>query len=270
MTIPDTETLRRWLLHQLPPAQTEALEERLFDDDATQDSGFAAALREAEQDLVDDYASGRLGADERTAVERFLLQTAQDRSRLAFARALAKKVSAAAHPGHSFGRRGHAPVAPRTHRIRRRRVVVGGALAASCALALLVLSGIQPRPRVAAPDSIATTTAATQTLTLLASAQRGANEQEIRVQHGARQIRLQAEVAQPLGSEHYALRIADGARTLFAANELPLLQAGPYSYVEVTLPVNQLGSGVRQISLQPQGGEAGAAFVWNLRATFEP
>ena len=46
MTIPDTDTLRRWLLHRLPPAQAEALEERLFDDDATHDSGFAAALRE--------------------------------------------------------------------------------------------------------------------------------------------------------------------------------------------------------------------------------
>lgn len=269
MTIADTDNLRCWLLHQLAPAQAEALEERLFADDATQDGSFAAALREAEQDLIDDYASGRLDATDRVAVERHLLQTAQDRSRLAFARALARKASGNVHPAQQAGRRRPVPAAQRTGRVRRRRVLIGAALAASFALALFVLSGILPHTQVTAPDSMATTAVATQTLTLLASAQRGANEQEIRIARGAQQIRLQAEVAQPRSGEYYELRIAEGAQTLFAANGLPLRQTGPYSYVEVTLPVNQLGSGARQISVQPQGSAA-AAFVWNLRTTFDP
>jgi len=269
MTIPDTDILRRWLLHQLSPMQTEALEARLFDDDATQDGSFTAALREAEHDLVDDYASGRLDADERAAVERHLLRSAADRSRLAFARALAKNALAAAHPAQRASGRRHAVATPQTRRIRRRRVVVGAALAASFALALLVLSGIQPGPRVTTPYSTVTTSTAAQTITLLASAQRGANEQEIRIARGAQQIRLQAEVAQPHSGERYALRIAADAQTVFAAADLPLRQTGPYSYIEVTLPVNQLGSGARQVSVQSQGSPA-AEFVWNLRATLDP
>lgn len=269
MTMADTDTLRRWLLRQLPPAQTEALEVRLFDDDATQDGSFAAALREAEHDLVDDYAGGRLGEEERTAFERHLLQTAGDRWRLAFARALARKAKAASPTRHADRQR-HAAAPARAARQQRRRLVFGGALAASFALALFVLSGIRPHPRVSAPDSMATTAATTQTIALLASAQRGPGEQEIRIDRAATQVRLQAEVTQPPPGGRYSLHVADGAQVVFAADELPLQQTGPYRYVEVTLPANLFGSGARQISVQPQGSEAGAAFVWNLRTTFGP
>jgi len=270
MTIPDTDILRRWLLHQLPATQAEALEERLFDDDATHGGDFAAALREAEHDLVDDYARGRLGADERAAFERHLLQTAHDRSHLVFARALATKADTAPPAAHRAmsGRGAAAPAQAR--RTRRRRLAIGGALAASFAAALLVLSGIRPPTRPIAPESTATTGTSIQTIALLASAQRGANDLEAKIAHGTDRIRLQVEIAQPRAGERYGLRVADGARIVFAADELPLQQAGPYAYVEATLPASVLGAGVREISVRPQGSDAAAVFVWTVRATVEP
>jgi len=115
-----------------------------------------------------------------------------------------------------------------------------------------------------------TTATSIQTVALLAGAQRGADDLEVKIAHGAGRIRLQAEVAQPRAGERYRLRVADGARTVFAAEALPLQQTGPYSYVEATLPADALGGGVRQISVQPQGSDPADAFVWILHATFEP
>jgi hypothetical protein len=133
-----------------------------------------------------------------------------------------------------------------------------------------VLSGIRSPTGPIAPDSTATTGTSIQTIALLASAQRGANDLEVKIAHGAGRIRLQVEIAQPRAGERYGLRVADGARIVFATDELPLKQTGPYSYVEATLPANVLGTGAREISVQPQGSDAAAAFVWTLHATVEP
>ncbi|MEP7042798.1 MAG: hypothetical protein ABI843_07025 [Dokdonella sp.] len=265
MTIPETDTLRRWLLHQLTPVQSEALEDRLFDDDARQDGSFTAALHETEHDLLDDYAHDRLGADERKAVERHLLQTAHDLSRLTFARALANRQPDTDRAMPRGARRAHASALRRNDRKPRWRLVLGGALAAGFAAAVFVLSGIQPR-LPSPPDATATATAATQTIILLASAQRGANELEARVEHDAANVRLQAEVAQPQTGAHYALRVGEGSRTVYTAEDLPVRQAGPYHYIEAVVPADVLGVGARQISVQPQGSTA-AAFAWTVRMT---
>jgi hypothetical protein len=85
MSSPDTATLRLLLLHQLPESEARQLEERLMLEEQLGD-----LLREAEHDLLDDYASNRLLPEERAAVEQYLLVTAEDRERLKVARALAR------------------------------------------------------------------------------------------------------------------------------------------------------------------------------------
>ena len=79
----DDATLRRYLLGELPEDEAESLEEAYF-----ADAEALALVREAEDDLLDDYAAGRLGTGERLAFERRRLGTPPQRERLRAARAL--------------------------------------------------------------------------------------------------------------------------------------------------------------------------------------
>lgn len=79
----DDATLRRYLLGELPESEAESLEEAYFADAEAQ-----ALVREAEDDLLDDYAAARLGPGERQAFERRCLVTPPQRERLRAARAL--------------------------------------------------------------------------------------------------------------------------------------------------------------------------------------
>ncbi len=85
MSIPDSHALRALLLHRLSEAEARALEESLM-----QEEGVLEALQDAEHDLLDDYAHGRLNDADRVRVERHLLATPEARQRLEMARALAR------------------------------------------------------------------------------------------------------------------------------------------------------------------------------------
>jgi hypothetical protein len=63
----------------------DALSDRVMLED-----GLAERLQEAEFDLLDDYAHLRLTAQERAAVERYLLTHPQNRDRVLVARALGR------------------------------------------------------------------------------------------------------------------------------------------------------------------------------------
>ena len=79
----DDATLRRYLLGELPESEAESLEEAYF-----ADAEALALVREAEDDLLDDYAAARLGPGESQAFERRRLVTPPQRERLRAARAL--------------------------------------------------------------------------------------------------------------------------------------------------------------------------------------
>jgi hypothetical protein len=237
----------------------------LFDDDATEDGSFAASLREAELDLIDDYAQGRLDADERRDVERHLLQTGEDRLQLTIARALAQVRSNAPVRERHAGTSKHASASPSPRRrgTRWKYGAAGGAMAAGLALVVLVLAGIQPRKPPAPTDAVATAPAVIQSVALLASTQRGAAELEITLEHGTTALRLQAEVARPQTGTRYVLRVGDAGRTVFVADDLSLHQSGPYAYVEAVIPAALFGAGVRQVSLQAQA-DTEPGFVWQV------
>ncbi|HZP48799.1 MAG TPA: hypothetical protein VFB07_09710 [Vicinamibacterales bacterium] len=80
------------MLGQLPTVDAERLEAELIED-----ATLFAAVREAEADLFDDWARGRLSTADR---DRFLARFGTD-DRLAFARALAARVAAGRPPGSS-------------------------------------------------------------------------------------------------------------------------------------------------------------------------
>lgn len=66
----DDNLLRRFLLGELTPEEEQKVEERIFDEPV-----FAQQLQLNEQELVDDYVSGRLTADEQVSFENHFLTT---------------------------------------------------------------------------------------------------------------------------------------------------------------------------------------------------
>jgi anti-sigma-K factor RskA len=238
MTEPTDDTLRDWLLGQLAPADAEALEERLIEDEA-----FATRLRDVENDLLDDLARGALAGDERARAAAYFAATPNDRARLRIARALAAVKAAAAAS--------HAP----SHARRPRRRWAGAALALASVAAIAVI-GVELRSRFAtAPVAF--------TITLTDGQQRGAASIELAVPKDASEVRLQAEVDGDAGA-HYRLAIDDA----FAASGLPVRTAGAYRFVETTVPAAALAAGSHRVRVVAETGAPSEA-SWTLTTRSE-
>src|SRR6266550_2295912 len=89
----DDAVLRRYLLGSLPEAEMETLEEAYL---AHPD--VLERIHGVEDDLLDDYASGRLGADDKAAFETRYLASPRGRERVVAARAL-RRATALSPPG---------------------------------------------------------------------------------------------------------------------------------------------------------------------------
>lgn len=87
----DRDLIGRFLLGGASEEERQQVEERLFADDA-----FLADVQDREDELVDDYAHGRLDRNARPSFEQRLLSSARGRERLAFARAAARLAPAPA------------------------------------------------------------------------------------------------------------------------------------------------------------------------------
>lgn len=81
-----TEPEYRYLLGRLDEAEREAFAARFLEEPE-----LLARVEEAENDLFDAYAGGRLSGDERRRFEERFLKDAEGRRRLAFSRALHRK-----------------------------------------------------------------------------------------------------------------------------------------------------------------------------------
>jgi anti-sigma factor RsiW len=248
MSTPDTPSLKLLLLHRLPESEAQQLEERLMVEEH-----LADLLREAEHDLLDDYASGRLVPEERAAVEKYLLVTAADRERLKVARALARLQAAPerARSRSPFTRRWWPPGWP---------VRLGVAIAACAILSLGVLVfRMKPTGGLPAP---------TTTVVLLADAQRGSSGGSINISATAARVRLQVEIPAKGSASTYTLAIADrGGRVLYEAPDLPPRLAGPYPFVEAIVPATALDSPRCRITLTESTSNPASprrAFAWDL------
>jgi hypothetical protein len=91
--------LRHFLLRQLASDQAARVEDAIL-----LEEGFAERLREAEFDLLDDYAHSRLDTAEAAAVERHLLGSEENRRSVQIARALRER-RATPEPGATLARR---------------------------------------------------------------------------------------------------------------------------------------------------------------------
>lgn len=232
---PTDATLRDWLLHRLPEADAVALEERLLREDA-----LATRLREAETDLIDDHAAGRLDAAMREAVARHLIADPGGRWRWMVARALVAKTRAAT-----------------STRQRQRRRRIAATIGALAAVAVLAIALIQPGRPPQAPADVA----ALPTISLRLAATRG-EAAPLRLPASSGWLRLQAEVADATAGP-YTLTVREGPNVRFQASGLALRRAGPYAYVETAIPAAAAGPGTRQVELAPAGASAAVA-TWQL------
>jgi hypothetical protein len=80
----DDDTLKGYLFGQLPPEETERLDELSVVDDE-----FAARLDTVESDLVDSYVRGKLSGDTLEKFQNIYLSSSKRRERVAFAESLA-------------------------------------------------------------------------------------------------------------------------------------------------------------------------------------
>lgn len=265
---------RALLLHRLPDEQAQALEQRLLAEPPLLD-----ALREAEHDLYDDYAQGRLMSEEHRAFEEHVLTTPEACERLRFGHALGvlgshfkrdsqiKNLSQLESPSlQPLSRRERGFTAPH-HRRRVWIALAGGALAASLAVALVVL-----RPPVPPPGATQTTVSAPpQTLVLLASVERGAQSAavELALTKDTTQVRVQAEIEQPDATAHYRLSVLaeDGsAAPMQRIENLALVSAGRYRYVEALLPSKLFADGAKTLRVEAQPPAPAFSFEWTVRA----
>ena len=251
MTEPNDEILRRWLLGRLPPRDAEALEGRLIGEE-----DFSQRLRAAEDDLLDDLARERLRADERVRAVAYFAATPTDRARLRIARALASVVHAPAIP-HSH--RPHATSGAnesrdvRARRKNRRRLA---ALASICAVLIAVVG--------ARFWFVAQTAQPSLTITLSGDQQRGAQALDIAIPRGTERIGIQAEVdGGAPAAERYTLRVDTADATVFTAEDLVAKSAGPYRFVEVTLPARALAPGEHRVRVVARS-TPGAESSWRL------
>jgi anti-sigma-K factor RskA len=256
MIVDDTERLWRFLLGEATEEDRGPIEERLLVDDEQ-----ALVIDSAESDLIDAYVRGELSVERRRRFEDRYLVTPVQRSRVAFAEALAaqsrrtgRAPSAEGGASHDAarGRRGpHEASARRTPRARRAWRMAGLSAAAAFALALggigLLLEN-RWRPTVA------------DELTLGASQVRGESDlPTIRARGRGRlhlTLLLQEAVAKADRSFDVTLRREDEAARAF-----PVSVAGDGKSLSLALDEEGLRDGTYELIARVQSGAGAPAEI---------
>ncbi|MFO0581793.1 MAG: hypothetical protein U0229_05950 [Anaeromyxobacter sp.] len=256
-------SLRRYLLGELPGAEAEALEARYV-----ADPELVERIREAETDLVDDYAAGLLEGAELRAFEGHYLASEAHRARVAVARALARAAA------------GRAPEAPRG----RARPTLGAALALAAGLAA-VAAGVwlvrggeaaapaRPAPAVAAgpeaphpeagpaaPRARVLATFAISPLHL-----RGAGGlPTLRIPPGADEVELHLEGdAPPRGALRFELRTVGGTEVAAGAARPG---AAPGQAGTLTVPAARLAPDDYLVTLAGDAGDVPLRYAFRVTA----
>ena len=279
--MPD-DTPRQYLLRRLADTAADEFEEHLLSDDTC-----AEQLRDAEDDLLDDYAAGRLTPEERAGVERYLLSSDEGEQRLRFARALADAARQAGGTSGAAIRSGVSHDTPTSSSTLRWMAPLGLLIAAGVAYFVLVLprSPAPVPPSSASPERTPVASIPSQpeptarsaeqappyAVLLLAELQRGTGRaQPIAVPPGTTRLRLQLEVAAdaPGSGEPlmYQMVVQEpNGQQVFAASSLSARQVGAYRIVEADVPVSELGTGARRVSLsRVTGSRLVPEFDWNV------
>lgn len=257
------DVLVRYLLGSLPESEVERLDEWSVTDDV-----FAQRLKDAENDLLDDYAAGRLGDDVRARVEAIYLTSPAALERIRFARTLGeweKRGAATATVGAP------AEVKPKLIVIRRRwrwplaaaavltLGTVAGYLAIEHTQAPVAHAPTQALQKTQAPEVAAGSAAIPVAATfLLLPGTRGTNAlRTLTLPANAASVELRAQLEFDDFAQ-YRLELRDLAadRVVWRSDSVAAHDEGGKRVVAATIPVNTLQE--KSYALQVLGTKRGA------------
>lgn len=256
---PQSKTLRDLLLHKLPSARIDRLEDRILED-----GEFADQIEGATADLLDDYARKLLSPEDAKLVEEHLLTAPDALQRVSFAKALAEARRSENNP----------QLHPAERSFSMWRVAVFAAACAAClflgAIAIVQFrhhetppsTAIQPTPGagISTPGKSSSPTnsgdendtSTAFTVVLLASQVRGNEERTFVVPSRTRQLRIQCEVPHDDGSQQFQMVLKDAAGHFIGWSEdLQPAQSADIHYVQASYPVGQLKPGRYIVSIAP-------------------
>lgn len=238
MSEPSGADIRRYLLGQLSDPEREQLEQRLFEDAA-----FDAAVQDAELDLLDDYARGRLSESEKKHVEE-LLATPDQQLKLRVAQAMAAWPVRRREPGSW-------PL----------RVAASVAVVAALSALWLGWNHSQLRSELQAQKSLSPAGAGVQaSLSLVAPATRSSHSRpQFSISPTAQVLKIEAP-AEPDATEVWVAIESSGRGRVFQAG--PIRRTGGGVLV-VWVPAAVVADGEHELLLlggQPDAGELIAAY----------
>jgi len=267
----NSNEFRDFLLDRLPPERAEAIEERMFQDEA-----WFSDLQDAEDELIEEYVTDGLNpADEQVFTAR-IERDAALQDRVALRRALIRTLQSV--PAEAVAA---APVA----RSQPRRRMWSRFLVPGFAMAIVILFFFaytaehrNHRPTLAtgtaatpAPGSATTRpeamSQAAAVLFLPAHVARGAAQRPSVLHLGsASLVKLELETPGGDASTRWDVRMTSGGASVFDAAGLASQQAGIVSYVVAQVPVSQLPAKTCQVMLSPESPSGGAvSFAWTIQ-----
>lgn len=251
--VEDEQTIRRYLLDDLPPEERRRLEERLLDDG----DDLVDQLQFAEAELADDYVTGELSEEERARFREALPFSPERHEQLRFTELLREHFAAAAPLKKTVMDEGRAPVS-RLQKLATLlgldRPAVGFALACGLILAvgLAAWMGLRARQLGSRLDQLQ----ARQTPTAgdpdaLARVQQQLEDERARGESAARELAREQERRAGLEQELSRLKVGGQGETA-AAGPTPVRGAErpappvPQTSAASVLPFTLFSGGVRE------------------------
>lgn len=265
---PSPTTLRRYLLGELPEAETERLERR-----ALEEEEVFEALLVAEDELFDAHAANELPARQRRLLEQRLDAVPGWRDRAAFARSLRAVARAEAGPDeisgqrflYTLGRLFHPPVS-------RASWVVA-------ASALLVAGGLWVARETGHLDSRRAPVYEAQRSPRPASPAPGVHERQVRIQlspatrspepvstlaipPGTEWVMLDLDLGGEEGYPTFRARVEDRrGKVVWSRGDLRSRPTADGPLLTLEVPSAQLGAGLHEILVEGEGPRGAAELV---------
>ena len=236
----DGELRIAYLLGKISLEEREALGDRLFADPA-----FAQLMEESERDLLDRYARGALGAEDRAAVEAHLLASDRQNAKVRFA-----VLMAARQP------------APVTRRMPSWVVPLAAVLVLAAGLGLLRLRSSQSNPvepttqREKTPTAAPAPPPAVFAALLSPGGTRDGALQEVHLPATTGILRFDLESPPPADAPGYGVRLLRGAQILWSQeNVLPTREADQ-PILSLRVPASALAAGSYEFAVRGKNGES--------------
>lgn len=264
----NSNEFRDFLLDRLPPEQAEAIEERMFQDEA-----YFSDLQDAEDELIEQFVVDALEPAEEKAFAARVERDPVLRERVAMRRVLIRTLQSV--PLETV-----APsVVPQSRRRGRSWFLVPGFATAIVILFFIAYTAEHrsgsPTPEIGTsarsapaqgdnrPNAVSQAAAV---LFLPAHVARGAAQKPSVLHIGsASLVRLELESPDGNASMRWDVRITSGGASVYRAEGLASQQAGVVSYVVAQVPSAQLPPKTYQITLSPASSAGAASSFWDLQ-----